>query len=176
MPIANGSPFHTSFHFVCHFSVMVLGGLVYLNKERIECSHIWRDLILCLLSFGAYFIILRIGKGQVGIKYYLQIVSLLPLHTFCYYAFKVTNHKWTNNLFNIPFLGQLCYSIASLTLEIYIVQFALITDKFNSVFPISLLVVFCIIVIVAYLLKVVTSIFLQVMSNESFSIKNAFRI
>lgn len=64
--------------------------------------------------------------------------------------YKVANYGWTSKLFNIPYFGRICFIIASLTLEIYIVQFAIITDRFNSVFPISILLVFCMIVLVAY--------------------------
>lgn len=176
MPIAEGSPYHTNFHFVCHFSIMVLGGLVYLAKERIKTCNFRLDLFLCILSFVTYFAILKIGKGQEGVRYYLQILSLLPLHTFCYYMFKVANYDWTGKLFNIPYFGRICFIIASLTLEIYIVQFAIITDRFNSVFPISILLVFCMIVFVAYFLKIVTSVFLQIMSNDKFSFKKACMI
>lgn len=173
MPIAKGSPYHTNFHFVCHFSIMVLGGLVYLAKERIKTCNFRLDLFLCILSFVAYFVILKMGKGQEGVRYYLQILSLLPLHTFCYYIFKVASYEWTEKLFNIPYLGYLCSMIASLTLEIYIVQFAIITDRFNFIFPVSILLVFGMVVVVAYLLKILTSIFLQVMSKDKFSLKEA---
>lgn len=66
IPIAEGSPYHTNFHFVCHFSIMVLGGLVYLAKERIKTCNFRLDLFLCILSFVTYFAILKIGKGQEG--------------------------------------------------------------------------------------------------------------
>lgn len=36
MPVAEGSPFHTSFHFVCHFSIMMMGALVYVCRDRIS--------------------------------------------------------------------------------------------------------------------------------------------
>lgn len=176
MPIAEGSPYHTNFHFVCHFSIMVLGGLVYLMKERIKACNFKLDLFLCILSFVTYFAILKIGKGQDDVRYYLQILSLLPLHIFCYYMFKVASYSWTEKLFNIPYLGYFCSFVASLTLEIYIVQFAIITDRFNSIFPISILLVFCMIVLVAYFLKIVTSVFLQIMSKDKFSFKKACMI
>ena len=64
--------------------------------------------------------------------------------------YKGANYGWTGKLFNIPYFGRICFNIASLTLEIYIVQFAIITDRFNSVFPNSILLVFCMIVLVAY--------------------------
>lgn len=43
MPVAEGSPFHTSFHFVCHFSIMMMGGLVYVCRDRIRIDHWVKD-------------------------------------------------------------------------------------------------------------------------------------
>lgn len=177
MPVAEGSPYHTDWHFICHFSIMVLGAWVYQRRERIDkVRHSKADLFLLLVSFVAYFLILKVGKGQTGVRYYLQIVSLLPLHTFCYYMFKVASGRWPERLFRFPVLGRLCTLISCLTLEIYIVQFMLITDRFNALFPFNTIVVMSGIVGVAYLLKVLVSLFLQVMSSEPFSMKAAIKV
>ena len=94
MPVAEGSPFHTSFHFVCHFSVMVMGGLCYLLRDKVKCSSIMRDMLWMIVSFIAYFVILKIGKGAMGIRYYSQITALIPLHIFVYYLYKVASYSW----------------------------------------------------------------------------------
>lgn len=177
MPIAEGSPYHTDWHFICHFSVMVLGAWAYMKRECVcQSLHFKKDLFLLMLSFIAYFLILKIGKGQIGLRYYEQIASLLPLHSFCYYMFKVASGGWTEKLFRIPVLGRLSTLISSLTLEIYIVQFMLITDRFNALFPINTIIVMIGIIIAAYLLKVLVSLFLQVMSSEQFSMKVALKV
>lgn len=66
--------------------------------------------------------------------------------------------------------------IASLTLEIYIVQFHIITDKFNALFPLNTIIVFILISISAYILKVITSLFLQLLSSSPFNLKEAIKI
>lgn len=177
MPMAEGSPYHTGWHFVCHFSIMVMGAWVYRRKDEIgKRLRLKLDLPLMLVSFIAYFLILKVGKGQTGVRYYLQIASLLPLHTFCYYMFKVASCEWIEKLYRVRVVGRMCTIISSLTLEIYIVQFMLITDRFNALFPLNTLVVMTAIVVCAYLLKVLVSIFLQVLSNDSFSMKAALKV
>lgn len=166
MPMACGSPFHTSFHYVCHFSVMVMGGLCYLLRDKVKCSSIMRDMLWMIVSFIAYFVILKIGKGAMGIRYYSQITALIPLHTFVYYLYKVASYSWCDKVFHSKRVGKIMSWIAALTLEIYIVQFAFITNQFNSIFPLNVLLVFAIIVLAAYLLKVMTSLFLAVLSKE----------
>ena len=39
-----------------------------------------RDMLWMIVSFIAYFVILKIGKGAMGIRYYSQITALIPLH------------------------------------------------------------------------------------------------
>lgn len=73
-------------------------------------------------------------------------------------------------------VGKIMSWIAALTLEIYIVQFSFVTNQFNSLFPLNLLLVFAIIVLAAYLLKVMTSLFLAVLSKEDLEWKEIVRL
>ena len=139
--MACGSPFHTSFHYVCHFSVMVMGGLCYLLRDKVKCSSIMRDMLWMIVSFIAYFVILKIGKGAMGIRYYSQITALIPLHIFVYYLYKVASYSWCKKAFCSMIVGKIMSWIAALTLEIYIVQFSFVTNQFNSLFPLNLLLV-----------------------------------
>lgn len=166
----------TYFHYVCHFSVMVMGGLCYLLRDKVKCSSIMRDMLWMIVSFIAYFVILKIGKGAMGIRYYSQITALIPLHTFVYYLYKVASYSWCDKAFHSLVLGRVMSWIAALTLEVYIVQFSFVTNQFNSLFPLNLLLVFAIIVLAAYLLKVMASLFLAVLSKEDLEWKEIVRL
>ena len=166
----------TYFHYVCYFSVMVMGGLCYSLRDKIKCMSITRDMLWMIVSFIAYFVILKIGKGAMGIRYYSQITALIPLHTFVYYLYKVASYSWCDKAFHSLVLGRVMSWIAALTLEVYIVQFAFVTNQFNSLFPLNLLLVFAIIVLAAYLLKVMTSLFLAVLSKEDLEWKEIVRL
>lgn len=176
MKKASGSPFHTDFHYICHFSIMVLGAMVYTNRLNLKMNHLWLDLFLLIVSFIMYFAILVIGKGRVDGRYYVQVLALVPLHSFVYYAYKVVSYKWVDRCFRIRGIGWLFSAIAGLTLEIYVVQFAIITDRYNSLFPLNIFIVFALICIAAYGLKVVTSVFLSVMSKDAFDGKAILKI
>ena len=88
MPVAEGSPFHTSFHFVCHFSIMMMGAMVYVCRDRISMGHWVKDVCGMALSFVLYFLILAIGKNKTGWMYDVQVLALVPLHSFVYYGYK----------------------------------------------------------------------------------------
>ena len=176
MPKATGSIFHTNLHFVCHFSIMIMGGMTYLYKDKIKIKSLWKDCLWAIFWFVLYFIILYIGKGKQDYKYYVQIVGLLPLHLFIFYAYKTASYHWCTTLFQSSRWKRILTTIASLTLEIYIVQFNIITDKFNRLFPLNTVIVFIFICITAYCLRVMTSLFLQFLSSAPFEFKNAIKI
>ena len=52
----------------------------------------------------------------------------------------------------------------------------LITDEFNTLFPLNTVIVFILISISAYILKVITSLFLQILSSAPFNLKEAIKI
>lgn len=176
MPKATGSIFHTNLHFVCHFSIMIMGGMTYLYKDKIKIKSLWKDCLWAIFWFVLYFIILYIGKGKQDYKYYVQIVGLLPLHLFIFYAYKTASYHWCTTLFQSSRWKRILTTIASLTLEIYIVQFHIITDKFNRLFPLNTVIVSIFICITAYCLRVMTSLFLQFLSSAPFEFKNAIKI
>lgn len=168
MPVAVGSPFHTSFHFVCHFSIMMMGAIVYVCRDKIKTKHWIMDVCCMVLSFVLYFLILSVGKNKTGWMYDVQVFAFVPLHGFVYYGYKVASYKWTDWCFRKKLLGKGISLVAGLTLEIYIVQFMLITNKLNSVFPLNIVIVFAVICLAAYLLKVMTAAFLSLLSKDKF--------
>lgn len=172
MPKASGSIYHSNFHWICYFTSMTLG--LYLGTHNVNrCK--WGGVKTCI-SFVLYFIIMNIGKGKTDIWYYTQIFAIIPLNTFIYYLF-----LWLSTLNLDKFatqnrLWKPIYWIGSLSLEIYVVQFSIITDKFNHLFPLNTIIVFVLIFITAYCLRICTNLFNQTFSTESYSIKKAFRI
>lgn len=168
-PKCEGSIFHTDWHYVCHFSAMVLGAICFERTDKHKKQK--KDWFICLLSFIAYFIILGIGKDRDDALYYVQILGLLPLHVFLWYFYKICNREWTKKLFSVRCLGDVVKIISALTLEIYIVQFHIITDRLNSLFPLSIIAIFIAICLMAYLLRLMVDIFVQFMSNDEWDIK-----
>lgn len=153
-----------------------MGGLCCLLRDKVKCNSLMKDGSWLLASFIAYFIILRIGKGASGVRYYCQISALVPLHVFVYYLYKVASYSWCEKAFHSRNCGKVMSWIAALTLEIYIVQFAIITNQFNSIFPFNTLLVFAFIVLAAYSLKVLTSLFLAVLSKEDLEWRSIVRL
>lgn len=166
MPHTSGSMFHTKWHYVCHFSVMIMGAMTNLCQLRIRCNSLICDVVLWILSFVAYFAILAIGRNATDWRWYTQVIALAPLHLFCYYGYKVCTYSWCTKLMTHKRWKWLFCWIASLTLEMYVVQFHVITDEYNDLFPLNWLIVFGRIFIVAYVLRICVNVFIQFMGKE----------
>lgn len=171
-----GSIYHSDFNSFYHFSIFLLGGILYLKKDHIIQRPITFDLAMLLIMYFIYTISVSYGKGHEGTRYYVQLLGYLPLHAFCYHAYQISCRPWTNLLFNIKGAKWIFIILSSLTLEIYIVQWQLITPFFNNLFPLNLIIVFTIIVGSAYLLKIAVNIFLQLWTTEPFCLRDCYRL
>lgn len=176
MPQGVGSMFHTQLRYVCYFSIMIMGGCVCLRREKIKLDRLWRDILLLGISFVAYFPMQAVGKNATDCLWYTQIISLIPLHFFCYYAYKVSFYNWTKSLMTHRVMKWFFAVPAALTLEIYIVQPNVITDCFNSLFPLSWFIVFGLILLCAYVLRICVNVFLQFLSKDSWNLKEIFTL
>lgn len=172
MPQSTGSIYHSNLHWICYFSSMMLG--LYLGTHtQNKCKF---SFIKMSSSFVLYFIIMSLGKGKTDALYYTQIFAIIPLNTFIYYLFIWLSNPNLNKFASNNPIWKPIYWIASLSLEIYVVQFSIITDKFNLLFPLNTVIVFMLIVITAYSLRICTNLFRQTFSIESYSIKNTLII
>lgn len=72
--------------------------------------------------------------------------------------------------------GAVIYFISCLTLEIYMVQYAIFTDKLNSIFPVNILLTYIVIIIAAYMLKCMSRLFSQIFSENAFDWKKIYRL
>lgn len=172
MDKVQGSIYHSSLHYICYFPSMMLG-LYIGNHNRPRCKYGLIKTILCFLS---YFIIMKVGKGKTDILYYTQIIAIIPLNMFIYYLYVWLSSLNINKFVETNKLWKPIYWISSMSLEIYVVQFSVITNKFNDLFPLSIVIVFMLILFTAYCLRIFTNIFNQTFTSDSYSIKSMLKI
>lgn len=149
----------------CHyFLFMLLGAMIGVSKFQFQFS-LTKDLLKLITAIIVYYAILFLCRDSEVLSDY-QIISLLPLLMITFYFYKVCHAKCLSKLYQSKYIGWGMKLISVLTLEIYVVQPTLITDKFNQYFPLNLFVTFIIIVAVAYGVKVVARIFSQTFSES----------
>lgn len=158
------------FHWFCYSSVLILG-MICGKKKNIIKSNWW----MTLLCFIFYFILMAFGKGKSGGIYYIQLVALIPLLGFVYNLYFWIN-KWIAIVIERKWLYRPIYWLGSLCLEIYVVQHVIITDRFNCLFPLNVIIVFLLIFGAAYALRIFTNFFNQTLAKESYNWKKMITI
>lgn len=131
-----------------------------------------------LLFFGSivlYYACMAVYK--LGPVYcHFQMVSLIPLLLSIYFFFMFCSCEKMTRVFDKALCGNVVYFISSLTLEIYLVQYALFTDRMNFMFPLNLPVMYLLIFGLAYVLKVLSLGFSQIFDKEDMVVKKLFKV
>lgn len=157
----------------CHyFLFMLLGAMMGVSKKELKSSFGY-DLMKLIGSVVIYYAILFSGRIY-SICSELQIVSLIPLLYIVYYSYKVCNSETMKRLYNNKMLGWCIKFVGGLCLEIYLVQYTLFTDKMNSIFPLNIIIMFVIIIFVAYILRCLARIFSQTFKDGDYDWKKIF--
>ena len=131
-----------------------------------------------LLFFGSivlYYACMAVYKfGPVYCHF--QMVSLIPLLLSIYFFFMFCSCEKMTRVFDRALCGNVVYFISSLTLEIYLVQYALFTDRMNFMFPLNIPIMYLMIFGVAYVLKVLSQGFSQIFGKEDVAVKKLFGV
>ena len=78
---------------------------------------------------------------------------------------------WVEKILQMNYVGKLIRFIAALTLEIYLVVFVLCITSLNDIFPFNIIIVFGIIVMVAYVVKVISNFVIQTFDKDPYNWK-----
>ncbi len=179
LPPTPFSIYINNFHYICFFSIMMMGAhfAQKSKREKTNTTNILGWLCIATLSLILFYSIQFIGKGKLGMLYYLQIVSLIPLHSFIISIYKLVNINILEQQLSRNFIRPIILTVSALTLEIYVVGFHFIyMTQFNNLFPVNLLIVTFILLCCAYTLKVLSNIFLLFIENKNNNWKECFYI
>lgn len=179
LPITKHSIYINQFHYFCFFSIFILGSYIATKEKYRTLIHLTNfnfSFLMASLSLAIFYLIQYIGKGKTGNVYYFQIISIFPLHTFIYYTYLIAMSSKVENILQRKWIKKIVTFIGKLTLEIYIVGFTLylIPKSINVLFPINIIIVITFVIILASSLKIVSSLFLNIIANKDFKIKELF--
>lgn len=160
-----------SFMRIYYFLFMLMGAIVATRGHRE--SSFYKNSLLCFLSLVFYYVFMWLFKIDAWWCKF-QMFSLIPLLSFIYYAYQTANSDIVTNIISKPILGKFIFIISSLTLEIYLVQYALFTNSYNSIWPLNILILYLCITAMAYVLKCASSIFSQLFNDTPFSWRSIF--
>lgn len=157
---------------IYYFLFMLLGAVVALHKEKEVSS--FKAFGYALSGLVAYYMCMGIYKID---PFYcnFQVVSLIPLLFAIYWMYYFCNTHYVCHILDRRY-GKLLSFISNLTLEIYMVQYAIFSDCMNGIFPLNIIITYILIFAAAYVLKCFSKVFSQIFSNETFSLQKVFRI
>lgn len=105
-----------------------------------------------------------------------QYLSLIPLGFILVYMYRLSCGPLMKMLYGNKYIGWCVNFLGGLCLEIYIVQIPIITDRYNSFFPLNIPIVFVCIVVMAYLLRCCSRFLLQTFQDGDYNWKNIFKL
>lgn len=160
----------------CHYFVcMLMGAIVGLKRASLPKPRAALSAILLVISAIAYFGLLFVCKKYPSLTIY-QILSLIPYWAFIYFTYRFFSSAAIVRLYDIPVVQKPVYYISALCLEIYLVQFSIITDRMNHLFPLNLLIVFAAIVAMAFAVKVLGNFISQTFRDDPYDWRRMIRL
>lgn len=158
-----------------YFLYMLLGAMIGCGKMKVGYLSFKKDLLAFLVSLILFYGLLLAGtKNELFFR--LQIFTLLPLLGITYYFYKLCKSSCFLKLIENKYSAPIVKIVSGLCLEIYIVQYWVMTDRLNSIFPLNILLVFVGITCFAYVLRCLSRWFSQTFKNEDYDWKAVFRL
>lgn len=167
----------TLFRWIPYFAFMLMGaymGLKFKANAKIKESA-WNNFIIMTLCFVLFYAIQVLSKKYTFIAPY-QIVTLIPLMGIVIYFYKWCKSDFLRKIYEHSFWNKIIMLVSGICLESYLIQYSLITDKMNSIWPLNLIFIFFIIIASSYLVRCVARFLSQTFENGDYNWKKIFSI
>lgn len=164
---------HNSIRWLVYFIFMLFGAHIGMIKDKL--SHHWSDILLLIGNIIVFYLCFILGIRLQTLSF-LQYISIAPMLGILFYAYKVFSKDKVKTILSKRYIGGIITFIGGLCLEIYLVQFYLFTDKMNAIFPLNIIIMFLIILAVAYATRCLARIILQTFQEQSYDWKKIIEI
>lgn len=145
---------------------MLLGAITGMKVKNIKINPL-NDLVKLFLSIILFYTLYVIPRKVYAVEY-LQIFNFIPLFGVVYYFYKVCASEWIRRLYEKRIIYYIVRFVGGLCLEIYLIQSYIFTDKLNDIFPLNLVIIFFIIVIAAYITRIIARLFSQTFKDDPY--------
>ena len=159
----------TVFRWIPYFGIMLLGAYVGVNRNKFIYST-KRDsckFVFCLLLFYG---IQLLGKTYRELAP-LQIVTVFFLAGIVFYFYKICNATFFRRFYESKQGNAVIMVIGGLCLESYLVQYCIITDKINYLFPLNIPIIIAGVLFLAYICRCMARLFSQTFGKDDYNWK-----
>lgn len=144
-----------------YFLFMLQGAIMGKHSDSFSCK--WWHLPLLLVSAGIWFALVHFRTGNS-----LIIVSIIPLLCFTYSMYCLCNAKFLTKTYNTRIGGGIIFIVSQLCLEVYLIQKFIFTDAYNHIFPLNVLAIMLVVIISAYIVKLLAEFISQTFRTEPY--------
>ena len=103
-------------------------------------------------------------------------VAVLPLIIACVGLYIMFHSQFVKKIMEYSFIRNLVLVICAVSLESYMIQFSIITDKLNNLFPLNILILITTIIVVSIIIRVFSKLILQTFSKDNYNVKELINI
>ena len=159
------------------FPYMLIGGMVAKNTH-IKRTKAFPVACATVIMFMAYFAIHYFAMHRKNFHSLILAYNGM-LMVCCVLLYILSQNERLNKILRVKFVMVPVCAISSLTLELYVCHFTFITDAFNNLFPLNIVVFMLLSFGLAYVIKVLSRVLRVVISptgNSCVGIGSLFRI
>lgn len=164
----------TQFRWLPYFIFMLMGAHVGRIADKIRFNA-KSDLIMCITCLVLFYGVQLISKKFVFVAPY-QILTLLPLAGIVYYFYKLCNAKVFKRLYECHWMKVVVLTVGGLSLESYLIQYCIISDKLNFLFPFNIPIIMMAILMASYLTRCIARLFLQTFDSKDYDWKAIIKV
>lgn len=149
------------FRCLLFFLFMLQGAIMGKHSESFNFK--WWHLPLLIASAGIWFGLVHLYSGSS-----LIIISIIPLLILTYSMYCFCDAKIFSKLYSSKVLGGVIFVISQLCLEVYLIQKFIFTDAYNRFFPYNVIVIMLVVIMVAYIVKMISEFISQTFKSEPY--------
>ncbi len=164
----------TLFRWIPYFGAMLLGACVGMMRESIRFNFKW-DILKFFACLICFYLIQFVASKIPAVAPY-QIVTIAFLYGIVYYLYKCCNAKFLHKVYQTPWGNKVIMVVGGLCLESYLIQFCIITDKLNFLFPLNILIIILGVLILAYVTRCIGRLFSQTFRTEPYEWRKVFSL
>ena len=103
-------------------------------------------------------------------------VAVIPLVFSCVGLYIMFNSQFVKKFMVYGLLRNVVLVVCAVSLESYMIQFSIITDKLNNLFPLNILILITIIITVSIIIRIFSKLILQTFAKDDYNVKELINI
>ncbi len=156
----------TYYRWIPYFAAMLIGAYTGIKRKELKYNG-WMDFLKLLICIAVFYSVQLAAKMYKPVAPY-QVLTLIPLMGITVYFYKWCNCLWMKRLYQSKSGNAIIMTVGGLCLESYLIQYTLVTDKMNDIWPLNLILITLLILICSYLVRCLARLFSQTFRTEDY--------